>query len=105
MVVECVCCSPFPFVTKPGGLHSFVADHLGATFAVVQVVGDANHASRARVVGGSGLDGPRAAKAAEDLDGGDRSCDGVHALSVGRRRGGEVGVGGGRGAVVDLGRS
>jgi len=45
---------------------SHVADHLGAPIAVVNVGADADHAVRARIVGGSRLHGPRAAKATQD---------------------------------------
>jgi hypothetical protein len=73
----------------------FVADHLGAARAVVQVVGDADHAHGGDVVGGGGLDGAGAAHAAQHRDGDDGAV-GIHAVSVasyrrGRRRG-EVGV-------------
>jgi hypothetical protein len=69
--------------------HLFVADHLCATFAVVEVVGDANHAHGADVVGGGGLYGASASHAAKHLDRGDGKSDCVHAVSVARvgRRG------------------
>lgn len=35
--------------------HLFVADHLCAAFAVVEVVGDAHHAHGSDVVGGGGF--------------------------------------------------
>lgn len=36
-------------------VHLFVADHLGATFAVVEVMGDSNHAHCVEVIRGSSL--------------------------------------------------
>jgi hypothetical protein len=56
-------------------IHLFVADHLCATFAVVEVVGDADHAHRADVVGGSSLYGASASHAAKHLDRGDGESD------------------------------
>jgi hypothetical protein len=80
--------------------HLLVANHLGAALAVVKSVGDADHASRAEVVGGGSFNGARTAHAPENLDRGNRSLDGVHAVSVargvssrGRGCGGDVGVG------------
>lgn len=60
----------------------FVAHHLGAPLAVVEVVGDADHARRAHVVCRGGLDGAGAAHAAQDLDRGDGAGGGgIHAVS------------------------
>ena len=67
----------------------FVADHLGAALAVVEVVGNANHAHGGDVVGGCGLDRASAAHAAQHRDGDDGSVGGIHAVSVaGNGRGG-----------------
>lgn len=64
---------------------SFVANHVGTSPAVVQVVSDAHHARRRDVVGGRGLDGAGAAHAAKDLDGGNGFRGRVHAVAVSRR--------------------
>jgi hypothetical protein len=49
-------------------IHLFGADHLCATFAVVKVVCNADHAHCADVVGRSSLDGASASHAANNLD-------------------------------------
>lgn len=80
-----------------GGL--FVADHLCAALAIVEVVRDAHHAHGAHVVCRCGFHGAGAPHAAQDLDRGHGALHRVHAGSVagGRDGGGEVGVGGGAG--------
>lgn len=67
--------------------HLLVTDHLGAAFAVVEVVGDADHAHGGDVVGGGGLDGAGTSHAAKHLDRGDGELYGVHAVSVAGGRG------------------
>ena len=58
---------------------SFVAHHLGAPVAVVDVVPDADHSSGGRVVSTGRLNRSGAAHAAKHLDRGDGPGDGVHA--------------------------
>lgn len=72
------------FAATVDAIHLFVADHLCATFAVVEVVGDADHAHCADVVGRCGLDGASASHAANNLDRGDGESNCVHAVSVTR---------------------
>lgn len=78
-----------------GRMPLLVADHLGAAVAVVKIVGDADHAGGANVVGGCGLDGAGAAHAAQDLDRGDGRVCCFHGEACGRGGRGGVGVGGG----------
>lgn len=89
-------CSSSSHAHEPGTGDLFVADHLGAALAVVEVVGNADHAHGADVVGGCGLDRTSAAHAAQHRDGDDGSVRGIHAVSVasdgGGRGRGEVGV-------------
>jgi hypothetical protein len=49
----------------------FVADRLGTSCAIVDVVSDADHSLRGRVVSRRGLYRPRAPQAAQNLNGGD----------------------------------
>ena len=62
--------------------RSFVPGHLGAPLAVVEVVGDADHARGRDVVGRRRLDGARAPQAAQHLDRDHRAAtaSGVHAV-------------------------
>jgi hypothetical protein len=74
------------------------ADVGGAAAAVVEARGDADHAGRCHVVGAGGLDGARAAHAADDLDRDRRRVAVARGKGrVGRRRRGRGADGGGHG--------